>query len=210
MRFTLAARCACVLFVVSYLSASAAGAELSGAAWVAKFPGSKAIADLEDDFEAKVTAFHGMLGTAGATTTITSTLRPKERAFLMHWSWKIVKDGQDPQMIPTMAGVDINWWHGDLTTSKAKAQEMVNGYGINGLGVAPALNSRHTEGKAIDMQVTWSGNLSVTKKDGTAVTISSTPRDSTNVDLITVAATYGVIHFTNVAADKVHWSTDGH
>ena len=34
-------------------------------------------------------------------------------------------------------GVNINWWHGDAAKSKQAAQEMVDGYGINNLGVAP-------------------------------------------------------------------------
>jgi hypothetical protein len=130
----------------------------------------------------------------------------------MHWSWMIVKKGYDPRKVPKKQGVDIVWWHGDQATSRQKAQEMVNGFGINKLKVAPALQSRHTQGKAIDMQVTWKGTLHVKRgdKDGTIATISSTPRDSTNADLIAVGKTYGVIHFHKVAKDKVHWSTDGH
>lgn len=174
------------------------------------FPGSQKVEDLDSDFQSKVKAFVAASKDAGAMTTITSTLRPKERAYLMHWSWKIVKQDFDPKQVPAMTGVDIEWWHGDAATSKAKAEEMVNGYGLQNLQVAPALNSRHTEGKAIDMQVTWSGDLKVKKKDGSIVTITSMPRDSTNADLIEVAKTYGVIHFTDVQKDKVHWSTDGH
>jgi hypothetical protein len=41
------------------------------------------------------------------------------------------------------------------------------------------------------------------------VNIDSTPRDSSNAELIAVSKTYGVIHFINVAKDKIHWSTDG-
>jgi hypothetical protein len=86
---------------------------------------------------------------------------------------------------------------------------MVDGYGTGRLKVAPSLTSRHVEGKAIDMQITWSGTLEIKKKDGKSVKITSAPRDSTNADLIAVGKTYGVIHFHDVQKDKVHWSTDG-
>jgi len=198
------------IFLASQPDAASASAELSGAQWVTKFPGSLKVEDLDDDFQSKVEAFHVALKDASAVTTITSTLRPPERAYLMHWSWKIARQDFDPKQVPAKAGVDIEWWHGDAATSKKKAQEMVDGYGIQNLQVAPALNSRHTEGKAIDMQVSWTGDLKIKKKDGTVATITSTPRDSTNPDLIEVAKTYGVIHFADVQKDKVHWSTDGH
>jgi hypothetical protein len=184
--------------------------ELSGKAWVAKFPTSTSVSDLESDFKSKVEEFQKALTDAGASQTIEATKRPKERAYLMHWSWKIVKDGQDPQAVPAMTGVDIEWWHGDLANSKAGAEEMVNGYGIQNLGVAPALNSRHIEGKAIDLAVTWNGNLKIKQKDGSEKTISTTPRTSENADLIAIGKTYGLIHFDPPAKDKNHWSTDGH
>ena len=182
----------------------------SGAAWVPKFPGSHSVDDLETAFQAKVQKFVHTLSSAGATVTVNATYRPPERAFLMHWAWEIVKQHVDAHHIPAMAGVDIDWWHGDQAASEAAAQEMVDGYGLRNLGVAPALNSRHTERKAIDMNLSWTGTLLIANADGTTVTISSAPRDGTNGALIVVGATYGVIHFLHVSADRAHWSTDGH
>jgi hypothetical protein len=184
--------------------------DLSGAAWVARFPSSKSVSDLDNDFKSKVEEFQKALTDAGASYDIKATKRPEERAFLMHWSWKIAKAGQDPKQVPSMEGVEIEWWHGDLAKSKAAAEAMVDGYEIKKLGVAPALNSRHREGKAIDLAVTWSGNLKIKQKDGIEKTISTTPRTSENADLIAVGKTYGLIHFNPPAKDKNHWSTDGH
>lgn len=194
----------------SHQAPAAAVGQPSGVAWISKFPGSQQTADLEKGFRADVEAFLAALKDAGASVEITATRRPVERAYLMHWSWEIVKQGYDPRKVPKQPGVNIVWWHGDLATSKRKAREMVNGYQINNLKVAPALRSRHIEGKALDMEVTWTGTLKVKRKDGTTATIALTPRNSTNADLIAVGKTYGVIHFMQVAKDKPHWSTDGH
>ncbi len=182
----------------------------SGASWVAKFPGSHSIDDLEPVFRANVQRFLKALHDAGATVTITATLRPPERAYLMHWSWKIVKEHLDAQHIPPKTGVDIEWWHGTQSASETSAKEMVNGYGIQNLGTPPALDSRHIEGNAVDMHITWASVLRIAKADGSHINIVSTPRDETNPDLIQVGATYGVIHLQPVEKDKVHWSTDGH
>jgi hypothetical protein len=197
------------VLVLSLLPASSLAAEKSGKSWVARFPGSKKVEDLDAGFREKVEAFIKAVKAAGATVRITSTLRPKERAYLMHWSWLIAKRNHDARKVPALAGVDIEWWHGGQKLSQQKAQEMVDGYGTNHLKVPPALRSRHIEGKAIDMLITWKGTLAIKKKDGTVVKIDSTPHDHTNAELIAVGKTYGVIHFLSVDKDKVHWSTDG-
>jgi hypothetical protein len=185
--------------------------EKSGKTWVSKFPDTKDVKDLEDDFEAKVNDFIGAVKTAGVTPSIITVYRPEERAFLMHWCWMIYKKHEPADKITdTMKGVDIDWWHGDQAKSEAAAKEMHDGYGIKAdLTVEPAKTSRHTEYKAIDMSITWTGDLKIKNKDGSEVKITSTPRDSSNADLITVAKTYGVIHFTKAAKDVNHWSTDG-
>lgn len=190
-------------------SEGSSGLILSGSSWVSKFRGSKDVSDLEPTFRSKVQQFIGAMEDAGATVSVSSTYRPPERAYLMHWAWKIVKENYDAQKVPSKAGVSIDWWHGDQAKSKQAAQEMVNGYAINNLDVAPSLTSRHTERKAIDMNISWTGNLEIKKADGTTVKITSTPRDGTNADLIEVGKTYEVIHFTDVDKDKPHWSTDG-
>jgi len=196
---------ALLLVAIPALSA----AEKSGKAWVSKYPGSKRVEDLEPGFRPKVEEFIKAVKAAGANVRITSTLRPKQRAYLMHWSWRIARQGYDAHKVPALPGVDIDWWHGDQKASRQKAQEMVDGYGTAHLKVAPSLTSRHIQGKAIDMHITWKGTLAVKKKDGGTVKITSTPRDSTNADLIAVGKTYGVIHFINAQKDKPHWSTDG-
>jgi hypothetical protein len=182
---------------------------LSGGHWVSRFPTSKDVKGLEPTFRAKVERFIRAIKDGGGAVTVNSTYRPRERAYLMHWSWKIVKRNHPAQNVPPMAGVDIEWWHGDTAKSKQAAQEMVKGYGIGGLPFPPSLTSRHIEGKAIDMHVSWRGSLKIKNADGTERTISSSPRDETNHELIEVGKTYGVIHFMPVHDDRVHWSTDG-
>lgn len=194
---------------LSVFSRAASAKEPSGRAWVSRFPGSRSVSDLEPDFCLKVEAFIAALREAGATVEINSTYRPPERAYLMHWAWKIGAAGADAQSVPAKSGVDIEWWHGSAEASKTAAREMMSGYGIERLRVAPALSSRHTERKAIDMDVSWSGELSIKNADGTTRRIASTPRDGANAELIEVGAGYGAIHFSPPEKDKPHWSTDG-
>ena len=195
----------------------------SGAAWVAQFPTSNKVADLEPAFQSMVTAFLSALAAAGAHVSISATLRPPQRAYMMHYSWSIVKQHLDPAAIPayvpTAAApdpVDIQWVHtgaagnADPAGSAAGALAMVEGYEIAKLGVPPALASRHMTGQAIDMDISWTGSLTINDAKENAVTIASLPRSGINADLIKLGATYGVIHLTNVMADQPHWSTDGH
>jgi hypothetical protein len=193
----------------SYMSEAANAQSLSGATWADQFPKSTSLDDLEPAFRDKVKAFQEALSAAGAGTKVNDTRRPKERAYLMHWSWTIAKQNFDASQVPAMSGININWNHGSQEKSRQAAEEMVNAYRIQNLKVAPALNSRHIEGKAVDMEVSWTGDLSIKKADGSTQTITSEPRNHTNADLIEVAKTYGVIHFPNVNKDEVHWSTDG-
>ncbi len=81
---------------------------------------------------------------------------------------------------------------------------MVSGYGIV---YEPALTSRHTEGHAVDMSISWSGNLSITNASGATVVINTTPRTGMNAQLIQVGASYGVV---KLQSDPPHWSNDGH
>lgn len=184
---------------------------LSGASWVAKFPTSTSTADLVDPFKSNVSSFIAALQKAGATVSIGATLRPKQRAYLMHWSFRIAKQGYDPTKVPGMTGVDIEWVHRtpaghvDLKASRSAASEMVAGYGIV---YRPALSSRHTEGKAIDMTVTWSAaDLTIAPPKGTPVSIKSKPRDGGNPELHKVGKSFGVI---KLVSDPPHWSSDGH
>jgi hypothetical protein len=194
---------------------------VSGKDWVKKFPTSESIDDLSPGFRDKVQGFVDALKEAKATISVNATRRPKQRAYMMHFSWLIAKK----QIAPADAtpfkpaegeeGVDIQWVHkkangsADVAASRAGAQEMVDGFEIGGGKVAPALNSNHIRGTAIDMTVSWSGTLSIKTKSGKTVAISSTPRSSVNPDLIAVAKTYGVIHFSPPAKDPPHWSLTG-
>src|SRR5579863_2478623 len=117
---------------------------LSGASWVQKFPNSTSVDDLADPFKGNVRKFLAALQKADAMVSINATLRPKERAYLMHWSFKIAQ-GTDPETVPAMTGVDIEWVHRDakgnknLAASKTAAAMMVSGYDI---AFEPALTSR--------------------------------------------------------------------
>ena len=189
--------------------------EKSGLQWVGRYPGSTSTSDLAQPFGGNVDSFIAALRLAGAMVVISATLRPSERAYLMHYSWEIVH-GADPATIPAKDGVDIDWAHLDvaghtnLTAAKSAAQDMVSEFQMGGLKVAPALQSRHVEGNAIDMTISWSGVLSIVNALGKAVSITSTPRDGMNADLQAVGKSYGVIKFVGGEKDRPHWSNDGH
>ncbi len=183
--------------------------ELSGTQWVGRFPGSTSTNDLASAFGLAVDNFIAALRQAGATVIISATLRPVKRAYLMHWSWKIVH-GTSPASVPAKEGVNIEWVHPTNDASVQAAQAMVNAYGMASLGIAPSLNSRHTQGSAIDMTISWSGNLSIVNANGATVAITSTPRTGMNTVLHTVGASYGVIKYQGSGTDRPHWSTDGH
>lgn len=182
---------------------------LSGPAWVAQFPTSTSLSTLVTPFKANATSFVNALRAAGATVSIAATYRPLERAYLMHYSYKVANGTIQPDAVPAMAGVDIQWDHRnangslDLAASRSAAQQMVAGYQIVS---APALVSNHTRGLAIDMTISWTGTLTIGKADGTNAVITSTPTTGANTDLHAVGATYTVIKLLN---DPPHWSADG-
>jgi len=73
-----------------------------------------------------------------------------------------------------LAGVDIEWEHGDEAKNKAGAKEMVNGFGLAvppKNAFAPSMSSNNINGKAIDMDIAWKGAIKVNKKDGSEVSI---------------------------------------
>jgi hypothetical protein len=187
-----------------------ASKELSGAQWVARFPDGGATSQLSNDFRPGCEAFIAAMKAAGASVTVSSTRRPVERAYLMHFAWRVHKGTLNPQNVPAKAGVNIEWVHRtpdgavDLTASRKAATTMVNGYDI---AFQPALNSRHTEGRAIDMTISWTGKPDIKKKNGTPTAITSTPRNGFNTQLRNVGLSYGV---KKHPTDPPHWSTDGH
>lgn len=189
--------------------------ELSGRRWVSRFQGSTATRDLAMPFRRGAEAFIAALRAAGARVTIAATLRDPERAYLMHWSWRLVKKNADPQKIPPMKGVNIRWAHegADGKHSKAKsieaALEMVRGFNIQNLGTEPSLKSRHTSGCAIDMTIRWDGSLSIQDAREKTIEIASMPRDGTNLKLRQVGESYGVIKYNRSGRDDPHWSDRG-
>lgn len=170
---------------------------------------SNLIDDLESSFKANIKLFLKALTDAGATYSVSTTTRSAARAYLFHWSWKI-SQGKCKATDPSkMAGVDIDWDHGDQLTSKAAALEMVNGFGLAvppKSTVAPSLTSNHIVGKAIDVTITWSKDIKIKKKDNTEVTVRYMADVNANTKLHEVGKSYGVIKHTS---DAPHWSYNG-
>jgi hypothetical protein len=179
-------------------------AQLSGVAWVSRFPTSKKTSTLTGDFRSKCDAFLAVLDDARARVTINATLRPPERAYLMHWSFVINTREVDPDDVPPHTGVEIEWVHDTVAASRAAAAVMVHAYRI---AHRPSLTSLHIFGKAVDMTVRWSGTLNIKQKNGTTRAISSSPRTGLNNELWAVGSTYGVI---KLPSDPPHWSSTGH
>lgn len=184
--------------------------ELSGPNWVDLFPTGRDVTSLEPDFREKVTKFLDALKAAGAHVHINATRRPPERAYLMHWSWMIAKEERKPEDVPSYQDVNIEWRHPILEDSIEAARSMVIAYGLRELFVPPALNSLHIEGQAIDMDIFWSGTLTIKNAEGKPITISSAPKDEMNSELDEIGKSYGVIKFVDGRLDKAHWSTTGH
>jgi hypothetical protein len=192
--------------VESFDYAAADDRRLSGASWVNDFPDSKSTSALAATFAVAVDNFIAAIKGGGATLSIGSTYRPVERAHLMHYAWKVARKEIAAADVPAMTGVDIEWVHATDAQSVQAAKDMVAGYGIVAM---PSLTSRHTQKRAIDMTVSWTGTLTIKKADGNSTSISTTPRTGENTDLIGVGAGYGVIKAV-FAGDPPHWSDDGH
>jgi hypothetical protein len=184
----------------------------AGPAWVDEFPGSDKPEMCAEPFRSKLVAFLAALKAAGATVSLNATFRPPERAYLMHSAWDIAKNMVDPRTVPAMPGVPIDWvlqdalGQPDLPKSRTAARFMVQGFGMV---AQAALVSRHTQGLAVDMDISWIGTLSIALNGGQTATIDSPPRTGMNQDLADVGATYGVIKAT-FPGDPPHWSNDGH
>jgi len=183
---------------------------LSGSSWVDQFPTSRSVDDLQEPFRSNVQGFLKAIIQSGASLRIADTLRPPQRVYLMHWSFAIANATINPAKVPLMTGVDIQWVHTDPTgnpdfvASRSAASDMVKGYGIV---FAPALKSRHSDGLAIDMTISWQDNLSIIDAAGSTQTIQSEPRNGLNSDLHRIGASYGVV---KLVTDPPHWSSDGH
>lgn len=177
---------------------SVSSKELSGAQWVARFPTSASVDDLTPDFRANVNRFIAAIQTAGGSVRISATYRPKERAYLMHYSAAISKGTIAAENVPAMDGVNIEWVHSTPAESISAATSMATGYGIV---FPPALISRHSDKTAIDMTITGMSGKSIVDAAGTTIAITNLS------DLNPVGATYGV---NKLVSDPPHWSADGH
>jgi hypothetical protein len=200
--------------------------QLSGAHWVDQFPGSNSISDLVSPFKENVQDFVNALREAGATVTESATLRPQNRALLMHYCWRIANRGFNPQNVPTIPGVDIIWVHKDTNGNYSRelsiqaARNMASAYKISpDLDTAPATTSRHISGLAIDMNIRWENlnndtRIYIKNKSGQTIEVERANKNRTynaNLDptIIEVGRTYGVIKFHIPEKDPVHWSNDG-
>ncbi|MFE0500324.1 hypothetical protein ACFW0P_06010 [Lysobacter soli] len=178
--------------------------EHSGRQWISRFPTSQNINDLTPGFASSVARFTAALTASGATVQVNATHRPPERAYLMHYAWRIAREGLDPASVPSMEGVDIDWAHAnsrgvtDVTAARQAARDMVDGYRIV---FRPSLTSRHTEGRAIDMNIAGAIGRTIVDATGRERTVGS------SADLHEIGRSYGVI---KLATDPPHWSDDGH
>ena len=186
----------------------------SGVGWVtwanAHATNSTSVDDLVEPFKANAKAFVKALGDAGATVTVGTTTRSAKRAYLFHWCWLIGLGKAKASEATTMPGVDIEWDHGDAANSKKGAKEMIDGFGLAvppSSTNAPALNSNHIAGKAIDMDIAWKGTMKIKKKDGTEESVLFMADVNKNTKLHAVGESYGVKKLTT---DAPHWSFDGH
>lgn len=183
--------------------------ELSGPDWVARFPDLGAMAAMTEPFRSGCEAFVAALRSGGAIVAISSTVRPKERAYLMNGAWRIGKKLISADTQKSMPGVEIEWVHRkpngapDFGASIAAARAMIAAYD---LAHYAALKSNHTLGLAIDMTIGWTGALAIIDAKGEVVTIASSPKTGMNHDVWKVGRSYGVIKHKT---DQPHWSIDG-
>jgi hypothetical protein len=171
---------------------------------------STSVADLAEPFQSYAKAFIKALQDAGAKVEIETTRRSEKSAYLYHWCWLIGLGKAKPSEATTMPGVDIEWDHGEAAKSKSGAYAMIQHFGLAvppSSTNAPALNSNHIAGKAIDMDITWTGTIQIKKKDGTSESVTFMSDVNKNVKLHAVGASYLVKKLTT---DAPHWSIDGH
>jgi hypothetical protein len=185
---------------------SVSAARLSGASWFrnqqAKYPNSDSLTTLDGSFKKKVEPFLAALKAAGVGVRISSTRRNKHRAYVMHHCWMIAKGKLSAAEVPLDPECDILWDHGSAAASVDAAQAMVECFGLR---YQPSLNSRHIAGRAIDMTLSWAGEVKIKDALG-RVHSTASPQDGSNPTLHKVAATYGVIKNLK---DPPHWSDTG-
>lgn len=182
--------------------------EPSGKPWVLRFAPSTRIEDLKEPFKGNLKRFHAAMLLAGMRIVITTTYRPEERSYLMHYSKQIVRNKEAPATVPPWQGVNIDWVHrdhngskADLVKAKSAARDMVLGYGIGSVPVSKPGHSAHNFSQAIDMVISDFAGKTIVDAKGKPRVVKSF------IDLKSVGATYGVIWYG--PEDSVHWSVDG-
>ncbi len=183
--------------------------EPSGTAWVTRFPTSQSTDDLMPVFRDEANRFIAALKAANASVKISETYRSPERAYLMHYAYVIARENFGPAKVPAVEGVNICWFHRDaegnidLPASKQAAEQMVKAYNI---AFEPTIDSLHIERRAIDMTISWQGDLKIVDGTGKLTVIKSEPRNGNNAELHKVGASYGL---TKLVSDPPHWFDDG-
>jgi len=182
---------------------------LSGASWwhanQAKYPNSSDVLDLDAGFVDRVLRFIKALTNAGANVHVSSTRRNRDRAYLMHYSWAIAHGAVAAKDVPKRPGVNIDWDHGDADASKKAAQEMMN---LFHMAHDASLTSNHITGKAIDMDISWKGDLLMPYTGGWKWRIDSLPRTGAGNKQLHQLGSDGYQIF-KLKSDAPHWSIDG-
>jgi hypothetical protein len=119
---------------------------------------------------------------------LNNTFRPAQRAYLMHYCWLIGHSKFDPDDVPAYQPigdqrdpVDIDWVHRDakgnrdIAASWRASLEMVNGFKMAGLRMAPALDSNHVRRQAIDIDISWHGDMDILNANGNTIRIETLP-----------------------------------
>lgn len=169
---------------------------------------STSVEEFVEPFRTNAKAFIKALEDSGAKVVVSATRRSANRAYSFHWCWTIGLGKAKASQATTVPGVDIEWKHGDPEKA-GKARKMIDGFSLKlppKSIYAPALFTKHTPGKAIDMNITWSGTIRVKKKDGGDEWVLFMTDVKKNTKLHAVGASYGV---NKLNADAPHWSLDG-
>lgn len=184
--------------------------QLSGETWwranQRKYRNRTGLEYLNGRFKGNTTRFVIALRKAGATVSIGSTLRHKTRAHLMHYSWQVSKGKVRARDVPSLSGLSIEWDHGDEATSRKAAGVMKR---LFNMAYYASLTSNHIRGHAVDMTISWKGNLIIKKVPGRSqpTTIVSGPRSGAgNRELHRIGREFGVL---KLLKDKPHWSQNG-
>ena len=177
---------------------------LVGPLWVEFKRASTSLEDLSFPFRNSAKAFAKAILDSGATIEIANTLRPPERVHMMHYAFRVAREGLAPQNVPPFSGIEVDWVHYTPTLSVKAAQELVDAYDI---AYKPSLMSNHTIGRAVDWSVEWKKPIQIKDIDGNLVTIDQPRNGFDNEDLWAIGEGYGVY---KLPPDAPHWSFDGY